>query len=215
MFCALGSVFADNERSGSSFHILPSRIRFWLYRARRVQYSCFALPDIFSTAPSAPSPVFLICAPVPVFDVIEGVGPNFQFLRSHTRFRLFRARRVRYSGFALRDMFSAVSSASGPVFMFCALVPVFDVIEGVGPNFQVWRFHTRFRLFHARRVRYSGFALLDIFSVVSSALSSVFMFCAPEHVFVCTDHVGSRFHVFGCTGRVIEGVGTGFHVLPT
>jgi hypothetical protein len=114
----------------------------------------------------------MFCAPGRVFDGAEGVGSRFHVLRSHTHFRgyrgcrvpfsylrsrnhfrRYRGRRVRFSCFALRDSFSAVQRASGPVFMFCAPRLVFGGTEG-------------------RRVSFSCFALPNTFSEVPPKTSS-------------------------------------------
>jgi hypothetical protein len=47
MFCALVLVLGRTEGFGSHLHVLRSRTRFGRYRGRRVQFSCFALPDSF------------------------------------------------------------------------------------------------------------------------------------------------------------------------
>jgi hypothetical protein len=61
MFCAPGLVFGGNEGVGSHFHVshfhvLRSRPRFRRYRGRQVPFSCFALPDSFSTVMRAWDP---------------------------------------------------------------------------------------------------------------------------------------------------------------
>jgi hypothetical protein len=45
---------------------------------------------------------------------------RFHVLRSGTRFRRYRGRRVPFSCLALPDSFSAVPRASAPVLMYCA-----------------------------------------------------------------------------------------------
>jgi hypothetical protein len=97
--------------------------------------------------------------------------------------------------FCAPRLVSTVPSASGPVFMFCALELVFGVIEGVGFRFHVLHSRTRFRRYRGRQVPFSCFALPDSLSAVPRASGSVFMFCAPELVFGDTEGVGSRFHV--------------------
>jgi hypothetical protein len=89
MFCAPGHVFGGTEGVGSCFHVLRSRIHFRRYRERRVPFSCFALPDSFSTVPRVSVPVFLLCAPGLIFDGTEGVESCFQVLRSRTRFQQY------------------------------------------------------------------------------------------------------------------------------
>jgi hypothetical protein len=56
-FCASGLVFVGTEGVGSRFHVLRSRTRFRRYRGRCVPFSCFALPDSFSTVPRASGPI--------------------------------------------------------------------------------------------------------------------------------------------------------------
>jgi hypothetical protein len=86
-FCASVFVFGGIDGVGSRFLILRSRTRFQLYRGRRVPFSCFALPETFSTVPGASGVVFMFCAPVLIFGGTEGVGYRFHILRSRTRFR--------------------------------------------------------------------------------------------------------------------------------
>jgi hypothetical protein len=224
MFCAPVLVYISTERVGSRFHVLRSRTHFRRYQGCWVPFSCFALPDPFLAVPTASGPVFMFCAPEIIFGGSEGVGSRFHVLRSRTRFRRYRGvgsryhvlrsrthfpryrrRRVRFSYFALQGLFSAVPTALGPFFMFCAIRFIFNGIEGIG---------SRFRQHRRRRVPFSCFALPDSFSAaprasglvflfalpdpfsaISTASGPVFMFCAPEPVFVSTERVGSRFHV--------------------
>jgi hypothetical protein len=158
-------------------------------------FSCFALPHSFSAVPRASGPVFMFCASGLIFGGTEGVGSRFHVLRSHTRFRRYRGRRVPFSCFARPDSFSAILRASAPVFMFCALGHVFGCNEGVASRFHVLRPHNRFRRYRRRLVPFSCFALPDLFSAVPRALGPVFMFCVPVLVFGGTEGVGSRFHV--------------------
>jgi hypothetical protein len=120
MFCMPVLVFGGIEGVESHFHILLARTHFRQYRRRQVQLLCFALPDMFSAIWRASGLVFMFCAPRLIFDGTEGVGSRFHLLRSRTRFRRYRGRRVMFSYFALPDSFSAVPKASGPVFMFHA-----------------------------------------------------------------------------------------------
>jgi hypothetical protein len=158
MFCAPGNIFGGTEGVMFCFHVLRSRTHFRRYRGRRVPYSCFTFPNLFSMVPRASSPFFMFCAPgiifggtgastpiflfcaaVLIFDSTEGVRSRFQVLRARTRFRRYRGRRVPYSCFALPDSFSAVPRASIPVFMFCAPRLIFDGTEGVSSLFHVLR----------------------------------------------------------------------------
>jgi hypothetical protein len=137
----------------------------------------------------------MFCAPGPVFGGTDGVGSSFYVLRSRThfqrhrghgscfhvsrsrtRFRRYRRLQVQFSCFPLPDPFSAVPTASGPIFMFCAPRLIFVGAEGVVSRFHVLRSRTRFRRY--RRV------------------ASRFMFWARGHVFGSTDGVGSCFNVF-------------------
>jgi hypothetical protein len=195
---------------GCRFHVLRSRTRFRRCRGRRVPFSCFALPDSFSTFLRASGPVFLLCAPGHVFNSTEGVrcrfhvlrcltrfrctvdvGSYFEILRSLTHFRRYRRRPLPFSCFALTDKFSA----SGPIFMFCAPELIYDCTEGVWSCFHVLRSRTRFRRFRGRRVPFTRFASPNSLSAVWRVSCPVFMFCALGLVFGISDGVGSRFHV--------------------
>jgi hypothetical protein len=134
-------------------------------------------------------------APGPVFDCTEGVVSNFHFLRSRTHFRRYRGRRVPFSCSALLDPFSAVPTMSGAIFMFCAPGPVFGGTDVVGSRFHLLRYWTHFLRYRGRRVLFSCFALPDSFSVGRTESGPVFMFCAPGHIFIGTEGVGSRFNV--------------------
>jgi hypothetical protein len=169
----------------------------------RLIFSCFALLDSFSAVSRASGPVFMFCAPGPVFGGTDGVGSHFHVLssqshtqgvgfriyvlRSRTRCRRYRGRRAFFSCFALPDLC--------PVFMFCAPGLFFGGTEGVGSPFFVFRSRTRCRRYRGRWVNFSCFALLDSFSAVSRASGPVFIFCAPRPIFGGTDTVGSHFHV--------------------
>jgi hypothetical protein len=165
----------------------------------------------------------MLCSPGLVFGGAEGVGSFFHVLHSRSRFRRYHGRRVPISYFALPDTFSAVSRASGPVFMFCASGLVFGGSEGVRSRFHVLRIRTRFRrfrgrrvLFHVlrsrtcfrrfrgRRVPFSCCALLDSFLAVRRKSAPVFMFCAPRHIFDGTLGIGSRFHVLRARTRFLR-----------
>jgi hypothetical protein len=67
MFCAPRPVFCGKEGAESSFHVLHSHTRFGRYRAREFQFSCFTLTETFLALPRASSPVFIFCAPGPIF----------------------------------------------------------------------------------------------------------------------------------------------------
>jgi hypothetical protein len=179
MFCAPGLIFNDSEPIGSRFHVLRSHTHFRRYRGRRFSFSCFALSDSFSAVPRAFDPVFMFCAPGLVVDGTEGVRSRFHVLRSRTHFLRYRGRQIPFSCFTLSDSLSAVPSASGLVFMFCAPELVFGDTEGVGTRFHVLRAGTGFRRYRGRPIPFSCFALTDRYSAVPRASDPVFMFCAP------------------------------------
>jgi hypothetical protein len=195
MFCAQGIVFGGTGGDRYLFLVLRSRTHFLQYGGRRVPFSCFALPESFSTVPSASGPIFMFCTPGLIFDGTEGVGSRFHVLRSRNRFRRCRGRRDPFSCFVLPESFSAVPSVLGPVFMFCAPGFVFVGTEGVASGFHVFLAQTHFRRYRGRRVPFSCFALPDSFSLVPRASRPVFMFSLPRLIFSGTGGVGSRFHV--------------------
>jgi hypothetical protein len=214
MFCAPGLIFVDTEGGESSFHDLRPRNQFRRYRGRRDPFSCFLLPNSFSSVPRVSGPVFMFCVPGLIFDGTEGVGCRFHVLRSRTRFRRYRGNRDPFSCFALPNSFLAVPSASGLVFIFCAPKTIFDGIEGDESRFHVLRaltrfgdtecvvsrFHvlrtpTRFRQYRGRQIPYSNFARPESFSAVPRASGLVFMFCTPGLIFGGAEGVGSRIHV--------------------
>jgi len=61
MFCAPELVFDGIEGAGSHFHVMCYECHFPQHQGRRVPFSCFALPDSFSTVPQASAPVFILC----------------------------------------------------------------------------------------------------------------------------------------------------------
>jgi hypothetical protein len=131
MFCAPRPIFGGTESIGSRFHALCSRTHFERYRERRVQFSCFAFPDLFWVAPR------------------DG-GSYFLVFRSQTRFGQYQGRRVSFSCYALLDSFWAVTRAPGPFLIFCALIVVFSGNESVESNFHVLRSRSHFRRYRAR-----------------------------------------------------------------
>jgi hypothetical protein len=145
MFCGPVHVFGGTKGVESRFHVLCSRTRFRRYRRRRFPFLCFVLQDSFSVVPSASGPVFMFCAHILLFDDTEGVGSSFHVLRSWTNFRRYRGRRLSFSCFACPYSISAVTRASGPVFMFYAFGLVFGGTEGIGSRFHVLRSRTHFR----------------------------------------------------------------------
>jgi hypothetical protein len=169
--------------------------RFLWFRGRRVPLSGIALPDSFSAVTRASGPVFLFCVPVLIFSGNEGVGSCFQVLRARKRFRRYRRRRLPFSYFALQNSFSAVPTASGPVFMFCAPGYIFGGAKGVGSRFHVLRSWTHYRRYRGRRIPFSCFALPDSFSTLRRASGLVFMFCVPLLIFGDTEGVVPHFHI--------------------
>jgi hypothetical protein len=195
IFCARGLIFGRTEGVVSRFHVLCSRTSFRLCRVRRYPFSCFARSDSFSAVPRASLHVFMFSTPGHVFGGTKGVGSYIHVLRSRNHFRRYRGRWVPFSRFAFPDTFSAVSGASGPVFLFCAPGLVYGGTDGVGFLFHVLRSRTRFRRYRGRRVPFSCFARSDSFSAVPRASLHVFMFSTPGHVFGGTKGVGSYIHV--------------------
>jgi hypothetical protein len=144
-FCAPGLVIGATAGIWSRFHVLRNRTHFLRYRGRRHSFSCFELPNSFSTIARPSAPFFKFCAPELFFGGTEGVG---------TRFRQYRGRRLPYSCFALPDSFSCfelpntystVPRASAPVFMFCAPGLIFGGTAGIGSRFHVLSCQTHFR----------------------------------------------------------------------
>jgi hypothetical protein len=154
----------------------------------------FATELVFSGT-EASGPVFMFCVPGLVCGGRGGVGFSFHVLRSRIHFRRYRGRRVPFSYFTLPGSFSAVPRASGPILMMCAPRLILGSTEGVGSRFHFLRSRTRFRRFQGHQIQFSCLVLPKSFSAVEGASGSVFMFCAPEHVFGGTEGVGSRFHV--------------------
>jgi hypothetical protein len=137
---------------------LHSKTHFRRYRGSRVQFSCFALPNTFSAVLRARGPVFIFCALKLIFGGSDDFWSGFYVLRSRTHFRRFegvrsrfhdlcsqshflwyRGCRVPFSSFLLPDSFSVVLCASGPVFMFYAIEPIFEGIVGVETHFLVFQ----------------------------------------------------------------------------
>jgi hypothetical protein len=176
MFCAPGNISGGAEGVGSRF-------------------SYFALPDSFSAFPRASGPIFMFCVPVLIFDGTEGVRYRFLVLRSRTHFQRYPGRRVPFSCFARPNSFSAVPTASAPVFMYCHPEHFFDGAVRVESHFHVLHSRTHFRRFRDRWFPFSCFASPYSFSTVSRASGPVFTFCAPGLVFGGTVGVNSRFHV--------------------
>jgi hypothetical protein len=161
MFCAPGLVNSGVECVGCYFHVLHARNYFRRYRGRWVQFSCFACPDSFSAVPSASGPVLILYVPRIIFDGTEGVGSRLNVLRSQTRFRRYRGRRVPFSCLAPRLIFGGT--------------------EGVGSRFQILCSLTRFQQYRWRQVPFSCLACPDSFSTVPRVSGPIFMFRACSH----------------------------------
>jgi hypothetical protein len=159
-------------------------------------------------------------ASCPVFGGTEGVSSRFHVLRSRTRFRRHRWRRLPFSCFAhpdsfstiprasdlfscfaYPDSFSMISRASNVFFMFCVPRLIFGGTDGVRARFHVFRSRTYFRRCRVRRVTFSCFARPDSFSMIPRSTGPVIMFCAPGLIFGCTEGVGYRFHVLRALTR--------------
>jgi hypothetical protein len=162
----------------------------------------------------ATGPIFMFCAPGPVFGSTEGVGSRFNFLRVRTHFRQYRGRRVPFSCFSRLYSFSAetralciilmfcapesflaVPRASCPVFKVCAPGLIFGGTASIGSHFHVLRARTRFRRKRGCQVPFKCFALLKSYPVVLRASCPVFKFCAPGLVFGGSEGIDSYFHV--------------------
>jgi hypothetical protein len=160
MFCASGLFFGGAECVRSHFHVLCVLTHFWRYRGRRVPFSCFVLPESFSALPRASVPVVIFLLLDSFSAMPSASGSLFHVLRSQTRFRWCRGRRVPFSCFVCPNSFSAVPSASGPVFMFCASDSFSAVMSASGPVFMfctpglvfggVECAQSRFHVFHSR-----------------------------------------------------------------
>jgi hypothetical protein len=105
VFSTPGVIFDGTEGVGSCFHVLRCRSHFRRYRGRCVPFSCFALPDSFSTMPRVSGPIFTFCAPGLILGGIEGAGSRFHVLCSQTHFRRNRGRRVPFECFLLSNQF--------------------------------------------------------------------------------------------------------------
>jgi hypothetical protein len=195
MFCSPRLIFGGTVASGPVF--------------------MFCDPGLVFSGVRASGTVFMFCAPGLAFGGTEDVGSRFYVLRSRTRFRRYRGRRVPFSCFAPPDSLSAVLRASAPILMFaapriffngtegvvssfsCFALPdsFFGGIEGVGSRFYVLRAETRCRRYRGRRVPFSCVARPDPFSALPRASGPVFLFSAPDLFFDDTEGVGSRYHI--------------------
>jgi hypothetical protein len=153
---------------------------------------------IFSAVPRASGPVFMFCAPEYVFDGAD-VGSCFHVLCCRTRLRRYRGRQLPFSCFARLNSFSAILTASSPIFKFCAAGHVFAVrrasgpvfmfyatrlvfgsTEGVGSRFHILRTWTGFRRYRGRQLPFSCFARSNSFSVERKGVGSRFHVLCPR-----------------------------------
>jgi hypothetical protein len=175
MYCAMGLIFDGTDDVETRFQILRSRTRFGQYRRRRVQFSCYALPDSFYSVPGVSFLFSCFALPNSFLTLPRKSGPVFKF--------------------ALPNSFCAVPRVSGPVFMFCATGLIFGGTDGVGSRSHVLHSKTHFRRYRGRRVPFSLFTLPDSFSALRRELGLVFMFCSPGLIFGDTEGVEYHFHV--------------------
>jgi hypothetical protein len=241
--CAPELIFGGTVCVGSLFHVLHSRTHFRRYRGRRVPlsffssltrfhryrgtripYSSFLLPDYFSAEPRTSGAVFMFCAPELIFRGTLGVGSLFNVLRSRTHFQRYRGRQVPFSCFALPDSYSAVPSASGPVFMFRGPKHIFGGTVGVGSLFHVLCSRTHFPRYLGRRVpflclahfeSFLRFALPNTFSMVTWASGPFSCFALPN-TFSALPRASGPVFMFSAPGLIyggFEGVRCSFHVL--
>jgi hypothetical protein len=214
MFCAPGLVLGGTSGVGSRFLVLRARNHFSRFRGRRFPFSCFARSFSFSAVPWASGPIFMFCAPGLIFSSTEG-GSRFHGLRSRTRFRRYRGRRVPFSFFALLDSFSTVPRVSGPFFLFCAPGLVFGGTRGVGSRVLVLRAPDSFLAVPSEPGLVFTFCAPGLISGVLGTSGLVFLFCVPIIVFVLSEGVGSRFLIFRAHTRFrwYRGRRSRFHVL--
>jgi hypothetical protein len=160
-------------------------------------FSCFALPDSFSTVPRESCLVFMFCARGFIFGGTKGVGSLFHALLSRTHFRRYRERRVPFS-------------------IFFTLGLIFCGTEGIGSRFHVFFSRTRFQRCRMRQVPFSCFALPNSFFGDSEGVGSHF------HVLCCQTRFRRcrlRQVPFSCFARsdpfsaISRGIGSHFHVL--
>jgi hypothetical protein len=196
-----------------SFHVLRTLTRFRRYRGRQIPFSCFPLPDMILAGQRVSNTIFMFCAPKHVFGSTRFLVLFSCFARSDSFSTVPRASGPVFM-FCTSGLIFKEPRASALDFMFCVPGLVFCGTEGVGSRFHDLRVRSHFRWYRGHRVsfsclhskarfpRYGGrrarflvFALPDSFSAVPRASCPVFMFCAPELIFIGTEGVGSRFHV--------------------
>jgi hypothetical protein len=157
---------------------------------------------------------FVFCASELVFGGTAGVRSRFHVFHSRTRFRRYRGRRVPFSCFTCPNTFSAILRARVPFSCF-SRPDSFPAVSRARVPFSYLLSRICFRRYRGRRVSFSCFARPDSFSAEPRASGTVFLFCAPGHVFGGTKGVGSRFSVLLARTRFqrYQGVRSHFHVL--
>jgi hypothetical protein len=185
----------------------------------------FYAPGFISDGIEGAGLVIVFCVSRLIFGGIEGVGSSFYVLRSKTHFGRYVGRRVQFLCFWLPGPYSEVPRVSGPIYMFCAPRIIFNGTDGIGSSFHGVHSRTHFRRCWVCRVHFSYFALMYSFFAVPRSPGRVFIFCAPELIFGCTEGANSSFHVLHSRirfrqyrGRQLvfrdtEGVGCSLHVL--
>jgi hypothetical protein len=112
----------------------------------------FCASELFSAVPTASGRIFVFCAPERILGGSEIDVSSFLVMRTRTRLRGFRVRRVPCSCFMLLESFPAVPRASVPIFMFCALRLILGGTEVVGSRFLVLRVRTHFQRFRGCQI---------------------------------------------------------------
>jgi hypothetical protein len=135
MFCAPELVLGGTEGVGSRFHVFSLLSSLSVVPRASGPIFMVGAPRIVSTVPRASGLAFMFCAPGLVLGGTKGVVSPFHVLRSLTRFRRYRGRRVPFTYFARPNSFSTTPGASGPVFIFCTPGLIFGGSEGVGSHF--------------------------------------------------------------------------------
>jgi hypothetical protein len=211
LFCAPELIFDSTEGVESHFHVLHARTHFRRNRGCRLPFSCFVLPNSFSTIRGASIHVFMFCAPGQIFGRTEGVRTRFHILRSRTRFRRCQSRRVPFSCFAHQHSLSAEQRASGHVFMFCAPELVSGCTEGVGSRFHFLAPPNSFSSGPVFKVGAPG-----LVSTLPRASGPVFMFRVLGLIFGGSEGAVSYFHLLRSRTRFrrYRERRSHFHVLP-
>jgi hypothetical protein len=206
MFGVPGHIFDDTEGVGTRFHVLRAALIFFCTEGVGCRFHVLRPRTHFQRNLGRLLPFIYFCAHPLVFCGTEGFGSRFHVLPAPIRFQRYRGRQVQFSCFAFPDSFSAVSTTSGPVFMFGAPRLIFGGMERVGCCFHFLSVRTRFRRYRGRRVPFSCFARPDSFSAVPRALCPVSILCAPGLIFGGMEGVGFLFHVLRYRTRFLPRV---------